>query len=258
MLSVAGRLLNPRLVVFDKDGTLIAFDEMWHTWFDRLMETIASQVPLDSAMRESFAGTLGYDLETGAWDPMGPLTLASTSEVVLLIAGQIYRYQNKTWDEALSIVHKAERIARALLSKEDLVEPIGDVRAALQRIVDQGLLLALATTDDRESTERALEELGLSSLFATTICSDDGIPLKPAPDMAAEICRRLGIDPRDAVMVGDTVADLTMARQAGYGCAIAVTSGALSPDMLAPHADLVIPDIHAIHVLSHTYEGESE
>ena len=131
----------------------------------------------------------------------------------------------------------------------DLLEPIGDVKGTLQRLKDQGLLLALATTDDRIPTEEALHELGLSSLFATTICGDDGIPLKPAPDMAREICSRLGVAPQEAMMVGDTVADLIMAREAGYGHLIGVTSGALSRDLLAPHADMVISDIHAIEIV---------
>ena len=89
MLRIAGQELNPRLIVFDKDGTLIDFGEMWHTWFDLLMDAIWSLVHLDEAAREGLAGTLGYDLETGEWDPLGPLTLASTGEVSLLLASQL-------------------------------------------------------------------------------------------------------------------------------------------------------------------------
>ena len=249
MLRIADRVFDPELVVFDKDGTLIAFDRMWHTWFAHLMEAIASQVSLDAEIRESLAGTLGCNLDTDEWDPQGPLTIASTGEVGLLIAGQLYRHLGGTWDGALGLVHKAETTARELLMGHDLVDPIGDVRARLQGLKDHGLRLALATTDARVSTERTLGKLGIASLFETMICGDDGIPLKPAPDMGLEICRRLGVAPPRAMMVGDTVADMDMARRAGYGQAIAVTSGALTREMLAPFADLVITDIHAIEVL---------
>jgi HAD superfamily hydrolase (TIGR01509 family) len=132
---------------------------------------------------------------------------------------------------------------------EELTMPIGDVRGTLERLKRHGLLLALATTDTRATTERALAHLGLSPLFATILCGDEGIPLKPAPDMALEICRRLSVPPQEAIMVGDTSVDLTMARKAGYAWAIGVTSGALSREALAPYADLIIPDIHAIEVL---------
>ena len=249
MLRIVGVTLNPRLIVLDKDGTLIAFEEMWHTWFEGIMVAIAAQVPLDDQTRLAFAGTLGYDPETGAWDPLGPLTIASTQEIGLLMASQLYRYRHVTWEEAWGIVSRAEEIARSTLGDEKLLQPIGDVRGTLQRFRDHGLLLAVATTDDRAPTERALERLGLKGLLATVVCGDDGIPLKPAPDMALEICRRLDIAPHEAIMVGDTVADLAMARRAGYSHAIGVTSGALTEEALAPYADLIIPDIHAIEVV---------
>ena len=71
-----------------------------------------------------------------------------------------------------------------------------------------------------------------------------------APDMGLEICRRLDVSPHDTIMVGDSVADLSMAREAGYAYAVGVTSGALTRDMLAPYADAVIPDIQAIEIVS--------
>jgi phosphoglycolate phosphatase len=252
MLRIAGKELDPRLIVFDKDGTLIAFHTLWYVWFERIMQEIASQVSLDAETRQGFAGTLGYDLETGEWDPLGPLTIASTSEVGLLMASQLYRYKGKTWDDALSIVHRAERSARVALSQDALVKPIGDVRGTLHRLKDLGLLLALATTDNRASTEHHLKLLGIDTLFEVIVCGDDGIPLKPAPDMGLEICHYLDVSPGDAIMVGDSVADLSMARGAGYAYAIGVTSGALTHNMLAPFADMVIPNIQAIEIASPT------
>jgi phosphoglycolate phosphatase len=249
MLCIAGETLDPRLVVFDKDGTLIAFGALWHTWFDRIMQAIEEQAACDEEMRLGIAGTLGYDPATGVWDPLGPLTIASTKEIGLLLASQVYRYQHKPWDESLHLVAWAEERARANLMCPELIQPIGDVGALLRRLRDRGLLLALATTDDRAPTEQALEWLGISDVFATLVCGDDGIPLKPAPDMVLEICRRLAVMPQEAVMVGDTPADLEMARRAGFRCAIGVTSGAVEHEMLAPYADLLIPDIHAIAVV---------
>lgn len=249
MLYIAGEWLDPKLVVFDKDGTLIAFDDMWRAWFERILAEIARKVELDEATRLGLAGTLGYDAVTGAWDPVGPLTIASTREIGVLIAGQLYRCRGIPWDQAALIVDRAEKAARASLPVEELAKPLGDVRGLLQRLADSGVTLALATTDDRAPTERALCALGLDRFFAATICGDDGVPLKPAPDMALEICRRLNIAPSDAIMVGDTLADLAMAREAGLGHAIGVASGALTAEQLAPHADAVLPNIQAIHVI---------
>jgi HAD superfamily hydrolase (TIGR01509 family) len=249
MLRIAERLFDAQLVIFDKDGTLIAFDAMWHSWYAAFLAHIAKQAPFTREFRLGLAATLGYEPDDESWDPEGPLTLASTSEVGLLVASQVYRYLGKTWDESLTMVARAQEQARALLLTDDLVEPVGDVRAAVTRLKEGGLLVALATADTRQPAEAALAKLGIASLLDATICGDDGVALKPAPDMALEICRRLGIDPSQVVMVGDTVADMQMARRAGLGLAVGVTSGANKAEILAPYADCVVSDIHAIEVV---------
>lgn len=248
MLEICGHKLHPRLIILDKDGTLIAFERMWHVWFDRFMERIGQRTRLELQTRVALAGTLGYDPVDGDWDPLGPLTIASTGEILLLTAGQLYHHQGLTWDEALAVVNEAEAASRELLTDPALVEPVGDVHGALERLAGAGYLLALATTDNRAPTQEHLAHLGVAELLAAVVCGDDGIPLKPAPDMALELCRRVGVRPDEAIMVGDSVADMTMARQAGLAGAIAVASGAVPGELLAEHADWVIPDLHAIHL----------
>jgi phosphoglycolate phosphatase len=249
MLRFGDRVVDPRLVILDKDGTLIAFEAMWHTWFARLMESLAERVPMTLEFRLGLAATLGYEVDDGAWDPEGPLTIGSTGEVVLLLASQVYRYLGKTWTEALAIVNEAYEATDELLSDGALAEPLGDVRGVLERLKGAGLLLAVATTDRRRPTEAALDRLGILALIDTTVCGDDGIALKPAPDMALEVCRRLKVEPREAIMIGDTVADLEMARRAGLGFVVGVTSGANRAETLAPLADVLIADLEAIAVV---------
>jgi phosphoglycolate phosphatase len=254
MLRIAGQVFCVDLVVFDKDGTLLSFDALWRAWFEEMFRALSAQIALDEAIQQGMAENLGYDRKSGAWDPLGPLTLASTGDVSVLMAGQLYQHGRVDWDTALTIVAKARQQARQAVLARNVIHPIGDVRRVLSGLVERGITLGLATTDDRESTEHALEHLQLGAYFAAVVCGDDGIPLKPAPDMVLSICRRLGIAPERAIMVGDTIADMLMARRAGCAGAVAVASGALPADALAPYADVVIPDIHAIETISTTQE----
>lgn len=250
MLRIGDRTLAPRLVVFDKDGTLIAFDAMWHAWYNRLLASLDERHPLTPEARLGLAGTLGTDPSAATWDPQGPLTLASTTEVELLVASQLYRYLHLTWDEALALVRTAAQDARVELFRADLLEPLGDIAGLLRALRSAGVLVALATADTRVPTQHALDALGIGELLDTVVCGDDGVALKPAPDMGIEVCQRLGVRPAEAMMIGDTTSDLLMARQAGFGWAVAVTTGASRAEDLAPLADLVLSGLDEIQVIA--------
>ena len=211
---------------------------------------LAARAVDGTAFWQHLQGILGYGPDPDDWDPQGPLTLAATEELALLVAGVLYAHTGLTWGQAQGVTRTVEDAARAAIAEQDLLQPIGDVAGTLRRLYRAGVLLAVATTDTRGPAEAGLARLGVLELLSTMVCGDDGVTLKPAPDMALEIARRLGVDPAQAAMVGDTFADMEMARAAGYGWAVAVGSGAVPGLMLAPTADLLIDDVNDIQVVS--------
>ena len=250
MLSICGQAFDPRLIILDKDGTLIAFDSLWQAWFRLFLKELEASVEFGPGLSASLPALLGYDADTGRWDPEGPLTLASTGELVLLLAGLLYAHTNLGWNEAIERVRQAERRARAALDVEELVRPIGDVAGTLARWHDAGIRLAVATTDERKLTQKTLAILGIEHLFEAVLCGDDGVPLKPAPDMALWLCERLGVPAKETLVIGDTTGDLAMAQAAGAMAAVAVLSGASTAEDLARYTDLIIPDIHHVQLVA--------
>ena len=153
MLQIAGRALAPRLIVFDKDGTLIAYDPVWHAWWAHwrahLQAALDDLAVDDTVFWQELQAVLGYGPDPDEWDPLGPLTLASTDELALLIAGALYVHAGRTWSQAQAMARAAENAARAAIAEQDLLQPIGDVAGTLRRLHEAGVLLAVATTDNR-------------------------------------------------------------------------------------------------------------
>jgi phosphoglycolate phosphatase len=249
MLSVCGQKLDPRLIILDKDGTLMAFDSLWQEWYRLLKIELDAITTRSPSLGDALPPMLGYDADTGAWDPEGPLTLAATGELVILLAGVLYAHADLGWNEAVEQVRLAEQRARAALPVADLVQPIGDVAGTLGRWRDAGIRLAVATTDERDFTLRSLRILGIEDLVEDVLCGDDGVRLKPMPDMALWLCESLGVPPHQTLVIGDTTGDMAMARSAGAMAAVGVLSGGGSEQALARYTDLIIPDIHHIHLL---------
>jgi phosphoglycolate phosphatase len=130
----------------------------------------------------------------------------------------------------------------------ELAVPLADLPGLFAALISSGKAIAVATTDDREATEATLAALGIADAVATLQCGDDDGPTKPAPEAFAAVCDRASVPVERCAMVGDTPADLRMARQAGAGLVVGVLSGVATAADLAPLADLVLASVGALLV----------
>ena len=62
---------------------------------------------------------------------------------------------------------------------------------------------------------RQLEEDGLVCFFSGFVTREDGYPHKPAPDALEAMLQKYGVDPTDAVMIGDRRVDISAGHNAG-------------------------------------------
>ena len=220
------------LVVFDKDGTLISFDVMWSGWARELGSR------LEIATRRPVAGdvfaTIGYDPSTDDVRPGGPLAMATMDELHELVAAVLRRWCPN--------VAAARRILAEAWFEPDPVlraAPLADLPALFEAVRTSGASIAVATLDERDSTETTLAALGLADLVAAVACGDDPGPTKPDPRVLTGLASVLGVPIDRTAMIGDAATDLAMARAAGAGRAIGVLSGIGPADELASLADVV-------------------
>lgn len=227
------------LVIFDKDGTLIEFGSMWSGWAVALAAGLRATTgrPIEAPL---FA-MLGYDAATGVVLPGGGLAATPMARVrerardVLIACGLV----GADAERALELAwHAPDPVA--------LARPLGDLRGLFGWLRDDGRRVAVATSDDRDPTERTLAALGLTDAIDATVCADDGIPVKPAPDMVLHLCAALGVAPRRTAVVGDSPADLWMARAGGAGLTIGVLTGVGARADLEPLADAVIGSVEQL------------
>ncbi|EKP0308633.1 HAD-IA family hydrolase [Aeromonas veronii] len=104
----------------------------------------------------------------------------------------------------------------------------------------RGLQLAVATGKSRRGLDRVLDETGLRLLFMTSRGADEARS-KPDPLMLEQILAELGLSPRQAVMIGDSVHDMAMAEAIAMP-RIGVTWGVDSRDALGRHGPVAVVD----------------
>ena len=75
--------------------------------------------------------------------------------------------------------------------------------------------LGLVTSGDNDRVARQLREFRLTRLFSTRICSGDTVKKKPHPAPLRLALKKMELEPRCCVYVGDSPQDVEMARSAG-------------------------------------------
>jgi phosphoglycolate phosphatase-like HAD superfamily hydrolase len=230
---------KPHAIIFDKDGTLIDFDAMWGRWTLQLADRVQGSTGLD--VRRALCQCYGYDSESHKILPDGKLTCTPMWRLQELMI-EVVRSFGLGVTEASFAVAKAWHVPDPVT----LARPFTDLQKLFINIHKLGIRIAVATTDDRDPTRAMLEAFDVKDLVTTMVCADDGIKAKPAPDMVTTICQRLQVDPGNVIVIGDTVADLQMARAAGAGYVIGVLSGVGSLTNLTPLADILIDTIDTL------------
>lgn len=134
----------------------------------------------------------------------------------------------------------AERYRHHYLSSDHELTLFAGTREMIEWLSAEGFWLTVATGKSRRGLERALAQSGLGGLFHATRCADECFS-KPHPAMLEELMDELGVGRARTVMIGDTVHDLQMARNAGVD-GVAVSFGAHPRAVLTAESPLVCVD----------------
>ncbi|RYZ02354.1 MAG: HAD family hydrolase [Myxococcales bacterium] len=124
---------------------------------------------------------------------------------------------------------------RAQIFKEQYlpsIRPFPKTRELLLRLKEWGLALAVASSAKGEELAGFLDIAHVRDLIEQSTSSSDAERSKPDPDIVQVALQKLGYQPRDVIMVGDTPYDVEAASQLGVG-AIALRSGGRSDADLA-------------------------
>ena len=117
-----------------------------------------------------------------------------------------------------------ERYRTHFLARDSDVPLFDGAAQTIAELHARGYRLAIATGKSRRGLDRALAQTGIAEFFHATRCADESAS-KPDPRMLNELLEEFKLEPRQALMIGDTTHDVRMAQQAHVDC-VAVAHGA--------------------------------
>jgi len=244
---IAGHsLIECELVVFDKDGTLVDYREVDLELARARRKSIEKVVGKKCA--DVWERTVGVDLKKNTMDFRGPLGTLSTREELLVAATAFYS-KGFSWDEAKQLAQKAYDEADGYMESPYGSVLLEGVVGSLRKMKEHGLKLAIASTYALKRTVESLKTLRVASLFDVIVGPEDVARGKPSPDMIFEVLKRTGCRPDGTVMVGDSVLDMKMGKNAGVKASIGVLTGVDGSKELGKFADVVVDSVASLDVV---------
>jgi HAD superfamily hydrolase (TIGR01509 family) len=206
-------------LIFDFDGLLVDTEtpafESWQPIYAEYGQTL----PLD-LWKEALGTNYGFD----------PL-----AHLAALVGTPIDR--DALW--ARRLAHKDELAALQPL--------LPGVRAILDQARALGLPCALASSSDRAWIDHWLNLHNIANYFICTRTADDVAQTKPSPELFLSAAACLGVQPRACLVFEDSPNGILAARAAGMRCV--VVPGAITRQLVLPHADLVIDSLDALPLI---------
>ena len=213
---------NKQLVIFDWDGTLIDSEANIVQCF----QLVINELKLSPRTNEEISNIIGLGLK----------------EALNLL------YPSHSEDDFTQMVDRY----RYHFFASDPSEPFVGTEDVLSTLSDAGYILAVATGKGRNGLNKAFKSTGFGQYFHASRCADE-TRSKPHPLMLEEILDETGMDPDQAVMVGDTEYDLEMAKNAGIS-SIGVSYGVHDSERLLKHEPITV--INEIRALLNWFNGE--
>ena len=174
---------NIKAVLWDMDGVLVDSIDAWYF----IINDTLNHFGLASISRAKFEKRFGASIE---------------NDVKTLYIGKSI----KEVELAYNLNFKKRKKYVRIFPNSELV---------LKNLKKKKLKLGLLTNSTEKITMEILEHIKIKKYFDVILTMNDVRRRKPAPDMVLKACRKLKINPENAIVVGDTDNDMIAGKRAG-------------------------------------------
>lgn len=239
---------NIDTVLFDKDGTFVDLHFFWGKITELRALEIIKRKNLDDLYLEQLCSFLGYDLKNAKMLSDGITALYSRVKIIEIFQKKLEEINvfisKKELEEIFD--HVSVEFYKNI---EKYIKPIDEAVVFIKQLKSLGLKIGIVTSDSVESTNLTLKINNWKSLFDIIIgresssdTKESGIPTKLALE-------KLGANPENTIMVGDSSTDYLSAKNAGIEKTILVSTGQVDKKELKKYSNYTVESMKEIECL---------
>lgn len=238
-----------KLVVFDKDGTLIDIHHYWGSML-RLRSTFLVEKYIYESKEEiieELLDSMGIDTKRNKIKSEGPVGIKPRKVIIESAFKVLKKYVSRLSEDDVSKVFK-EVDRKSIEKLTDFVRPLPGALNFLNKLKENGIKSSLATTDLTERAKLAMSALNAQEYFDVIAGADLVENTKPAPDLVELISKQTKIPVENTLVVGDSMPDLNMAKNANC-IFLGVKTGLYNSEFIQK-CDFLTNDLESIEVNS--------
>jgi phosphoglycolate phosphatase len=220
-------------ILFDKDGTLLDFNQ---TWLPIYLYAAREFADGDAELAESLLTQHGFD-HTNNKFISGSLLAAGNNQQI----ADAWSIQIDKPDQVEAIGSQLHEIFRDQGAIQ--ATPVKQLASTLRQLKQSGRKLGVATADSHQGIINTLQSFDVLHEFDFLAGYDSGHGVKPEAGMVLAFCEQMALTVESIVVVGDNRHDIEMGRNANAGLCVGVLTGTSTRTDLETIADIVIDDI---------------
>ena len=205
-----------KAVIFDMDGVVVDTEPIHTTAEKSVLNDIGIDITLEEIRKYAGAASNVWFKEV----------LKRHSKVA-----DVYELKRKKFDIVYENLEKDIPVVPGVL---ELIDSLGR----------NGIRLALASGSPKEFVNFIVSRLNLNEKFDEVIGLGDYSKSKPDPESFLLASRKLGVDPKDCVVVEDAHLGVLAAKNAGMKCVGFINENSGNQDLL--EADLIVDDLNEL------------
>ncbi|MBI5975077.1 HAD family hydrolase [Staphylococcus canis] len=218
-------------IMFDKDGTLIQFDQSWVKIGIQLIDDVCEHFQIKQL--EEVYEQLG--VVKRQFKP-GSIMASGTLEEMIEVFNSFAEQDTSQW-----VKQKSQSLIRQRIPENVLYK---GVKTTLKLLQQQGYHLGIVTSDNSTGISYFMEQTQLQSLFDCVITTEENGYEKPDKRILTPLWER-GVKPSEVVIVGDTDNDMLTGKNAQLLASIGVRTG-LGQDALYKDADIIMSSVNEL------------
>lgn len=224
-----------------------------------MTETTTHTLPLWASRRDRPVRAVVFDLDGVIVDSLAVMRRAFEAAYAEVVGSgpppfeEYSRHLGRYFPDIMRIMglppEMEDPFVRESARLSHLVRLFPGVPDMLRGLRERGLGLTIATGKAGGRARSLLAELGVLHHFDHVVGSDEVPRPKPAPDIVQRGLALLGVEPGDAIMVGDAPTDVGSARAAGVTAVAALWGEADEAELLAAAPDVALRSPHEVLAL---------